>query len=110
VKESKRIGDVLFIQGMTGRDNEGKLVSGIEAQARRAFERIAHTLNENGLDLDAVGRARVYLTDADDWRRCVADIVGDVFGPDGPPVTLIGVARLGDPAALIEIEADVVAP
>jgi len=109
LKESKRIGDVLFIQGMTGRDDEGKLVSGIDAQARRAVERITHTLDEHGLDLKAVGRARVYLTDADDWRRCVAGIVGEVFGPDGPPVTLIGVARLGDPAALIEIEADVVA-
>jgi enamine deaminase RidA (YjgF/YER057c/UK114 family) len=109
MRESKRIADVLFIQGMTGRDAEGQLVLGIEAQARRAFNRIAHTLEVHGLDLEAVGRARVYLTDADDWRRCVAGIVGEVFGPDGPPVTLIGVARLGDPAALIEIEVDVVA-
>jgi enamine deaminase RidA (YjgF/YER057c/UK114 family) len=93
---------------MTGRDDEGKLVTGIEAQTIRALERVAHTLKEESLSLDNIGRARIYLIDPDDWRHSVASALNVFFRTNSPPVTVIGVARLADPAALIEIEVDVV--
>ena len=63
--------------------------------------------------LDAAGcgprdivKTTVYVATTDDADLAAAwNVVEELFGTDGPPSTLLGVAVLGWPGQLVEIEA-----
>ena len=52
-------------------------------------------------------RTRLYLTDISQWEAVGAEHA-EVFAAIRPATTLVEVARLIDPGALVEIEADAV--
>ena len=54
-----------------------------------------------------VVRIRIYLTDITNWREA-GEIHGEFFESIRPATTLVQVARLIDPEAMVEIEADAV--
>lgn len=107
-------GRTLFVAGQIGWDEQEKLVSGeFLPQFRRALENVAAVVRAAGGAPDDVCRVTIYLTDK---RQYVADLkaVGlayrEVMGRTWPAMSLVQVADLLEPGALVEIEATAVIP
>jgi enamine deaminase RidA (YjgF/YER057c/UK114 family) len=81
-----------------------------ELQARAALDNLRVALGAAGSGLEQVLKTTVYVASSDRahlvrvWR-----VVEEAFAPSGPPSTLLGVAVLGYPGQLVEIEAVAVA-
>ena len=96
-------GDWVLVSGTTGFDYAaGIIAEDVAAQARQTFENIAWALNEAGLGLKDVVRARYYLTRQEDWPA-FASVLGEVFGDIRPAATCV-ICGLVDPRMKIEIE------
>lgn len=83
----------------------GEVAPDAYGQARRCFEIIEAALAQAGATPHHVVRTRIFLVDADDWRK-VGRAHGEVFGEVRPASTMVVVAGLLDPAWKVEIEAD----
>ncbi|WP_437681425.1 RidA family protein [Sorangium sp. So ce131] len=80
-----------------------------EAQAARCLEIIEAALHKLGADRRAIVRTRMFVTAIDRWEEFGR--AHEAFFRGHPPATtMVEVARLVDPAMLIEIEAEAVAP
>ena len=98
----------LFTAGACPLDEHGEVVApgDISAQTRRVLDNLLATLRAADCDFEDVVKTTVYV--ATDRR---ADLVAAwheierAFGADVPPSTLIGVAVLGWPEQLVEVEA-----
>jgi enamine deaminase RidA (YjgF/YER057c/UK114 family) len=108
VKPTVRVGDLIMVVGMVGRDEDGRIVEGVVAQTTRALVRVSEALQEHGCDLADVCRLRVYVTDIADWGA-VADEITRHLGPEWPPAVAMQVVALVDPAMKVEIEVDAAA-
>jgi len=106
-----RIGNTVHVSGTVGVAADGSIPADAYGQARRALEIIAQALRDAGAGVTDVVRTRMFLTDIAHFQD-VARAHGEVFGEIRPATTAVAVARLVDPAFLVEIEADatVVAP
>ncbi len=67
--DAVRIGDVLFLTGQVGFNNDSLRIAegGIKAEARQALENIKAVLEANGSDLEHVAKCTVILTDRNDF-------------------------------------------
>jgi enamine deaminase RidA (YjgF/YER057c/UK114 family) len=74
----RRAGDLLFLSGMIGRGDDK------ESKFRDTFERVKGVLEENGLSLENVVKATVYLEDIDDRPKYLNPLWREYF-PDEPP-------------------------
>jgi 2-iminobutanoate/2-iminopropanoate deaminase len=95
-------GEHLFIGALWGQERDGRMASGVEAQARAAWRRIEAILDEAGMSREHVVRTNNWLTD---WRSYGAFNAGYgafVQAPYPPRATVIG--GLLDPLALVQIE------
>ena len=110
-----RIGNLLFISGITAVDAHGHLVApgDIAAQARHIYHRIGQILEHAGASFHDIAKTVDYVTTTDGYRE-TAQVRRDVFGdrpPGGfPAATGVIVAGLLRPGALIEIDAIAVIP
>jgi enamine deaminase RidA (YjgF/YER057c/UK114 family) len=102
-----RTGDLVFVTGTVGLEPDGRFGATVKVQARRALEIIVAAIEALGGKATDVVRTRMYVTDIDQWRD-VAEVHHEFFESIRPATTMVQVARLIDPAALIEIEADAV--
>ena len=104
---------LLFISGMIGADQDGKVVDRtIRGQTRQVLENIKRVLDHEGATFDDVVRVRVYVTQIDQQSiRDVHDVRSTYFTPGKYPAsTLVRVDQLIRDGALIEIDADAVIP
>jgi enamine deaminase RidA (YjgF/YER057c/UK114 family) len=106
-----RVGTWIWIAGTTATGADGRLVGAGDAyaQARQALANVAAALARAGAGVEHVVRTRIYVTDIAQWEA-VGRAHGEVFGAIRPACTMVEVARLVDPAMLVEIEADAVVP
>ncbi|CAA9303381.1 MAG: RidA/YER057c/UK114 superfamily, group 6 [uncultured Friedmanniella sp.] len=106
-----RVGDLVVVAGTTAAAEGGGAVGGDDpaAQAREALRRIARALEQAGSGIADVVRTRVYVTDISRWTE-VGRVHGEVFADVRPASTMVEVARLIDPALLVEVEVDAVVP
>jgi 2-iminobutanoate/2-iminopropanoate deaminase len=95
----------VFLSGQIALDPErGRLVDGsIEEETRRVLTNLRAVLAADGLDLDAIVRTTVYLTDLADFPR-VNQIYAEFFREPFPARATVQVAALPR-GARIEIEA-----
>lgn len=109
---AETVGDQLFVAGQVPHDATGALV-GREphGQARQCLDNLRRLVDLYGFSMTDVRRLVVYVVgDGLDeaWgatRGWFAEMVAD----DGvPPATLVGVARLGHPGQLVEVDATIV--
>lgn len=102
-----RVGPLIVVAGTTGTDDQGHIVGPGDAyaQAVQAIRNIDRALHAVGASLTQVVRTRLYLTNIDDWQA-VGRAHGEAFRGIRPVATMVQVARLIDPAMLVEIEAD----
>lgn len=100
-----RVGDTVYVSGMTSRANDLVSIQGDNAyeQAKVIFTKIRHCLEAAGARMDDIVKMVIYVTDMKDnkeiWRAR-----SEFFTGDFPTSTLVQVAALGTPKILLEIE------
>ena len=101
-------GSLLFTAGACPLDASGNIVApgDLEGQARQTIDNLVATLLEAGSSPSQVLKTTVYVATGDrsDLVR-VWNVVAERFGEPRPPSTLLGVAMLGYPDQVVEIEA-----
>jgi 2-iminobutanoate/2-iminopropanoate deaminase len=105
-----RFGDLLFVSGLVGLDENLKVVSpDVVEQTRKIFDDLGLILKRVGADFSNVLKVTVYLTDVKDRTR-INPVRQEYFGAARPASTLIGISALVVPELKVEIEAVVGIP
>src|SRR3954466_6633716 len=100
-----RTGDLLFVSGIPGFDENGALADGFEAQFGFVVVNLKRVLDEAGATFRDLVKVNVLLTRAADVATMNA-LYAAAFGPAPYPArTTCVVQALPDPKMLIEIEA-----
>ena len=101
-------GTVVFLAGQTAIDASGQIVgSGVVAQFEHALGRLLTALRACGGGPDQLASLTVYVTDLDDYRshsREIGAVWRRLAGRNYPAMAAIGVSRLWDAAALVEVQ------
>jgi enamine deaminase RidA (YjgF/YER057c/UK114 family) len=104
--------DLVFSAGACPLGYDGEVVGAgdVRAQARQAVLNLAEALAGAGSGLERVLKTTIYVASADRADLVAAwDVIRAAFGEHDAPSTLLGVAALGWPGQLVEIEAVAVA-
>ncbi|RVX40047.1 enamine deaminase RidA (YjgF/YER057c/UK114 family) [Nonomuraea polychroma] len=106
---------LVFLAGQVARDAEGGRVGegDLAAQIEQAYLNIGTALAEAGGSFDDVAKLTIYVVD---WTPDKMPLLGEgvaraaaKLGIDPvKPITLLGVAALGEPDLLVEVEATAV--
>ena len=105
LSDAVRFGDLVFVSGMVGFDEDGRIVKGgIAAETRQTFRHVERVLAKAGCRLADVLKVSVILTDAKDFDAFNA-AYREVF-PEHPPARISMVGGLTIDARL---EVDVIA-
>jgi reactive intermediate/imine deaminase len=101
-----RVGNTVYVAGQLALDKAGTLVgpNDIKAQTRQIFENMRRILEAGGAGLRDVVKVTVFVTDIR-YREGYGEARQEFFRTDPPASTLVQVACLAIPGALIEIEA-----
>ncbi|MBS0512428.1 MAG: RidA family protein [Proteobacteria bacterium] len=100
-----RVGDAIYVSGQIGRDDNGQLVEGTEAQIVQAFENLKKVLAAAGAQLSDIVDLTTFHTDMRDLQLFMK-VRDRYLTQDFPAWTAIGAASLGGaPGYLIEIKA-----
>lgn len=101
-------GNTVYLGGQTALDQDMNIVpGGIVEQFRQAFSNVLTTLEEAGGRPEDLVSVTIYLTDVDDYMahgREIGRIWRDMAGTGYPAMAGIGVSRLWQKEALIEIQ------
>ena len=107
-------GTTVFLAGQTGLNLEGHIVDGgVVAQFEQALTNLLTALAASGGQPRDLASMTVYIVDMDDYRARAGEI-GEVWrrlvGTDYPAMAGIGVSRLWDAEALVEVQGFAVLP
>jgi enamine deaminase RidA (YjgF/YER057c/UK114 family) len=101
-------GRLVFLAGQTALDANGQVVgSGVVEQFERALANLLAALRAAGGEPADLASVTVYLVDLDDYRghaREVGEVWRRLVGRDYPAMAAVGVHRLWDSAALVEVQ------
>ncbi|MDQ6688338.1 MAG: RidA family protein [Actinomycetota bacterium] len=101
-------GTTVHLAGQTGMDARGRIVDGgVVTQFEQALSNLLTTLREAGGTPSSLVSMTVYIVDMDDYRAHAREIGGvwkQLVGTTYPAMAGIGVARLWDPDALVEVQ------
>ena len=101
--ESVRVGDILFISGQVGVDENNELVEGeIVGETRQIMSNIGGALERRGLSFSDVVKCTVFLADVDEWGK-FNTIYTSYFEPPYPARSALGANGLALGARL-EVE------
>ena len=100
-----RVGELLFVSGIPGFDDNGVLAEGFEAQFHFVAKNVHRVLEQVGASFRDLVKVNVLLVRASDVAPMNA-LYASAFGPAPYPArTTCVVQALPDPKMLIEIEA-----
>lgn len=101
-------GNTVFLGGQTALDKDMNIVpGGIVEQFRQAFSNVLATLTEAGGRPEDLVSVTIYLTDVDEYMangREIGKLWREMAGTEYPAMAGIGVSRLWQKEALIEIQ------
>jgi enamine deaminase RidA (YjgF/YER057c/UK114 family) len=102
----------VYLSGQVARTADGQPVGAgdLAAQVAQAYRNVNTALAAVGGTFDEVARLTVYVVDwapekLADLGAGVGQVAAEVAGDPVRPTTLIGVAALGEPDLLVEVEA-----
>jgi enamine deaminase RidA (YjgF/YER057c/UK114 family) len=105
---------VVFLAGQTGTDGGGAIVGGgLVAQFEQALRNLLTALEAAGGRPDQLASLTIYIVDMDGYRsraREIGAVWRRLVGRDYPATAGIGVARLWDAEALVELQGAAVLP
>jgi enamine deaminase RidA (YjgF/YER057c/UK114 family) len=107
-------GRTVFLAGQTALDTSGQIVGdGVVGQFEQALTNLLAALRAAGGEPEHLASLTVYIVDMDDYRAHAAEI-GQVWkrlvGREYPAMAGIGIARLWDAEALVEVQGFAVLP
>ncbi len=106
-----KAGNLLFVSGQVGRDENLQVVQGKEAQFAQAFENVKKVLAAAGATFDEVVEMVTYHTDMKDLELFIQVRDRYVTNRDRYPAwTAIGTTALAMPGLLAEIKCTAVLP
>ena len=101
-------GRLVFLAGQTALDEGGQIVgSGVVEQFERALGNLLAALRAAGGQPADLASVTIYAVDLDDYRahgRELGEVWRRLAGRDYPAMAAVGVHRLWDPAALVEVQ------
>jgi enamine deaminase RidA (YjgF/YER057c/UK114 family) len=101
-------GTSVFLAGQTGMDASGAIVEGgVVAQFEQALANLLTALAGAGGTPDRLASLTIYIVDMDDYRahaREIGEVWRRLVGSGYPASAGIGVARLWDAEALVELQ------
>ncbi len=107
-------GRIVFLAGQTALDDEGRVVGAdVVAQFERAMNNLLTALKAAGGGPEHLASLTVYVVDMQDYRKRAREI-GEVWrrlvGTRYPAMAGIGIRRLWDAEALVEVQGFAVLP
>jgi enamine deaminase RidA (YjgF/YER057c/UK114 family) len=107
-------GTTVHLAGQTALDDQGRVVgNGVVEQFEQALGNLLAALDAAGGRPEHLAALTVYIVDMDDYRAHAAEI-GQVWkrlvGSEYPAMAGIGVSRLWDAEALVELQGTAVLP
>src|SRR5512133_405627 len=107
-------GQSVFVSGMIGWDEHGKLVSDdFATQARQALRNTVAVLKEANARPEHIVRMNWYVADKAEYlsaQKQLAQIYREIIGAHYPAMTAVQVAALVEAGARVEIEVTAVIP
>ena len=101
-------GTIVFLAGQTAMDADGRIVGAdVVSQFETALGNLLTALRAAGGRPDQLAALTVYITDMDDYRRnsgAIGAVWRRLVGTDYPAMAGIGVSRLWDAEALVEVQ------
>ena len=101
-----KVGDAIYVSGMTSRNNDGKTIDGKDEyeQSKIIFTKIKHMVEAAGATMAEVTKVNIYVVNiaknTEVWRARA-----EFFSGDFPVSTLVEVSKLATSDTLVEIEA-----
>jgi enamine deaminase RidA (YjgF/YER057c/UK114 family) len=101
-------GTTVFLAGQTGMDRDGRIVpGGVVAQFEQALSNLLTALDAADGSPADLASLTIYIVDMDDYRahaREIGSVWKRLVGGDYPAMAGIGVSRLWDAEALVEVQ------
>jgi enamine deaminase RidA (YjgF/YER057c/UK114 family) len=101
-------GRTVFLAGQTGMDRGGRIVpGGVVAQFEQALQNLLTALRAAGGGPEHLAQLTIYLVDVEDYQshaREIGAVWRRLVGSRYPATAGIGVARLWDREALVELQ------
>lgn len=107
------VGNMLFVAGQIGWDAQQRLAEGFVAQFAQAVLNVRAVVDAAGVPVENIGRVTVYVTDKRAYTAAGREVGAAwraAFGRHYPAMTLVQVADLLEPGAMVEVEATAVLP
>lgn len=99
-----KVGNLVFLAGQCAIDEDYNSTGDFAAQSREVLERVVHGVEAAGGRKDDIVTMTVYMLDVRKGR-IFTEIRKEMFGRDFPASTVVGVAQLMPPDALVEVTA-----
>lgn len=99
-----RVGDILYIAGQVGRDEQWQPVAGVEEQIAKAWENVALVLEEAGGSLADIVDLLTFHTDMG-HMAIFHEVKNRYLKGNRPAWTAVGTSQLYDPQIIVEIKA-----
>lgn len=106
-------GRLLHIAGQTGHDADGTISGDLTDQFGAACRAVATVIEAAGGKPSDLVSMTIFCSDMDAYRASLGPVGAayrDVFGKHYPPMALIGIDELFDPAAVVELVCVAVVP
>ena len=111
LSQAIKVGNLLFVSGQAGYDDEGKVVEGgFLAQGEQAFSNLRRALEAGGASLKDVVKVTIFVTDMQAQFKDVVELRRRFWSAPYPADTIAEVKGLYDPRVMIEIEAIAAVP
>ncbi|MDR6979949.1 enamine deaminase RidA (YjgF/YER057c/UK114 family) [Streptomyces sp. 3330] len=99
---------IVFLAGQTALDADGKIVGeSLPEQFARALTNLLAALTAAGGSASDLARVTVYVTDVAAYRENAAELGSiwrELAGRDYPAMAVVGIVRLWDEQALVELD------
>lgn len=106
-------GKTVYLAGQAGHRPDGTIGPDLLDQFAQACHNVAVALEGTGASRGDLVSLQIFVTDVGAYRRSrreLGEAYREVFGRHYPPMALLGVNELYDPAALVELVGTAVIP